>query len=91
MVAENSIVWREADSWFHSPGRTIGYAAPDAPGYGGTDGQYFLRSFLRAMRGEEPPLLEIGDLMQTLEIIEGAYMAAREGSTIRIGATLAHD
>lgn len=79
-------VWSEADSWFHSPGRSICYAAPDAPGYGGTDGQYFLRSFLRAMRGEEPPLVEIGDLMQTLEIIEGAYVAAREGTRIRIGA-----
>lgn len=78
-------VWSEADRWLHSPGRTIGYAAPDAPGYGGTDGQYFLRSFLRAVRGEEPSLVRIEDLVRTLELIEGAYVAASGGTKASLG------
>lgn len=78
-------VMSEADSWFHSPGRTLTYTAPDVPGYGGTDGQYFLRRFLRACRGEEEPLLDIGDLVATLEVIEAAYVSAEQGTRVLVG------
>jgi len=77
-------VWSESDPWFQSPGRTVTYSTPAAPGYGGRDGQYFVRSFLRAMRGEEAPLLDIGDLMATLQIIQAAYLAAQEGTRVTI-------
>ena len=78
-------VFSEADAWFHSPGRTITYASPDARGYGGTDGQYFLRRFLASVWGEGEPLLDIGDLMATLETIEAAYRAAGDGIRVEIG------
>jgi predicted dehydrogenase len=83
-------VWSETDAWLHSPGRAISYAAPDVPGYGGTDGQHFMRSFLRAIRGEEPPLVGIGDLMRVLEVIEGAYRAASSGTATGVGGAVSH-
>jgi predicted dehydrogenase len=77
-------VYSDAPGWETSGRRQLTFAPREAPGYGGSVGQLFVRRFVESFSNRTPFLTDGRDAWRALQFVEAAYLAGASGKTIAI-------
>lgn len=75
---------RDDDAWAAAPRRTITYSYTPAPGYGGSWGLAFMKSFFAARRGDDAIPAGLSDAVTVLRVLEAIYAAAESGGWVSV-------
>ncbi|WP_255171444.1 Gfo/Idh/MocA family protein [Natrononativus amylolyticus] len=70
--------------WASTPHRTITHEYEPAPGYGGSWGMAFVRTFFDACDGEAEPPVTLEDALTVLRILDAAYESAETGAWVDV-------
>lgn len=74
-----------APGWHTAPRQTFRFGLPSVAAYGGAHGLAFVEDFLKlALGGEGAPLVSSLDALRLLEILDAAYLSARNGRTVEV-------
>jgi predicted dehydrogenase len=77
-------VYSGAPGWETSGQRELTLKPREAPGYGGSMGQLFVRQFMDSARLKTKFITDGNDALKALQFVEAAYRAGASGQTITI-------